>query len=104
MAAIPDPLLPARLSIVERLPYLVSWLLLTYEHQLTLEIECCGPRRFEVNNSVLFPCLVFQLTAQRLSYGALGRLQRSHPFEAMKFHDWEIPAGVSIRPLGEIRY
>ncbi|KAH9205912.1 cytochrome P450 [Leptodontidium sp. 2 PMI_412] len=62
VAAIPDPLIPAKLSIVERLPYL---------------------------NAVVQEGL-------RLSYGALGRLQRSHPFEAMKFHDWEIPAGTPV--------
>jgi hypothetical protein len=35
------------------------------------------------------------LTIPRLSYGTSSRLQRLHPTETMKFHDREIPAGVS---------
>ncbi|PVH77446.1 cytochrome P450 [Cadophora sp. DSE1049] len=67
IAAMPDPYFPAKLSVVERLPYL---------------------------NAVVQEGL-------RLSYGAVGRLQRSHPFETMKFHDWEVPAGT---PVGMTSY
>jgi hypothetical protein len=39
--------------------------------------------------------LAFKFTIRRLSYGISTRLQRAHPTEVMKFHDWEIPPGVS---------
>jgi hypothetical protein len=35
----------------------------------------------------------------RLSYGVVSRLQRSHPTEVLKFHDWEIPPGVRFAHL-----
>lgn len=42
------------------------------------------------------PTLPHHLTRYRFSYGVSSRLQRIHPTEAMQFHDWEIPAGVSL--------
>jgi hypothetical protein len=39
------------------------------------------------------------LTSVRFSYGVSSRLQRSHPTEVMKFHEWEIPAGVRLSLL-----
>lgn len=32
----------------------------------------------------------------RFSYGVSSRLQRSHPTEAMQFHQWSIPAGTPV--------
>lgn len=39
-----------------------------------------------------------KFTIPRFSYGVSSRLQRSHPSEIMKFHDWEIPPKV-IYPI-----
>lgn len=39
---------------------------------------------------------IFQANDDRLSYGISSRLPRSSPTEVMKFHEWEIPPGVSL--------
>jgi hypothetical protein len=93
--AMPDQLAPAKLAVVEHLPYLVTRILPSEnEPQLILTPECGRAGRFKVR--ALLPLQCSTLILKRLSYGFSTRLQRSHPFEIMKFRDWEIPPGVSL--------
>lgn len=93
--AMPNQFAPAKLAVVEHLPYLVNYIIPSEDaRQLTLTPECGGAGRFEVR--ALLPLQCSALTLKRLSYGLSTRLQRSHPFEVMKFRDWEIPPGVSL--------
>ncbi|TVY37544.1 Cyrochrome P450 monooxygenase [Lachnellula subtilissima] len=67
--AMPDPNEPARLTIVEQVPYLSA-------------VIQEGLR--------LFP------DSLRLSYGVSARLQRIAPNEVLQFHEWSIPAGTPV--------